>query len=376
MDSTKYKILSSYLFVMNLLTNIFRVSFIVLCIIPTTSFAIYTIPYYSPHNSERPIRTKTYFIILHTTEAPTKSSLRKLHALGEAHYLVCPDGRIYRIIDKNRVAYHAGISMWDELTNIDKYSIGVEVVGYHNQDITEKQYKALRELLAWLKSIYRISDDKVLTHSMVAYGTPNKWYRKPYRGRKRCGMLFAIKSVRRKLMLYSEPLFDPDVRAGRLIVADQYLASVLYGNVVPSVLRTAGLSVSKSEVTTGSPSPVFGSVKLCKVNGTDGRTLAGKYYDNPQTIYILPGLTIKRGDEMSPIQLESLSQGTCIMIGYVFAGTISNNSSAISLCGKRWNQKSTRYLFPDGYLYSGSEVNERAIAEGTRVFLPSVDNTR
>lgn len=358
---------------MNLLRNCFKITFIVLSILPITTFAIYTIPYYSPHNSERPIRTKTYFIILHTTESPTKSSLRKLHAFGEAHYLVSPEGRIYRIIDKNRVAYHAGISMWDGLTNIDKYSIGVEVVGYHNQDITEKQYKSLRELLAWLKSIYHINDDMVLTHSMVAYGTPNKWYRKPYRGRKRCGMLFGIKSVRRKLMLQSEPSFDPDVTAGRLMVADQYLASVLYGNLVPSALRTAGSSVNTTEVTTEIPSPVLGSIKLCKVNGTDGRTLAGKYYDNPQTIYILPGLTIKRGDEMLPVQLASLSKGTCIMIGYVFAGTISSNNSPISICGKRWNQDSTRYLFHDGYLHSGNEVNERAIPEGTRVFLLSVD---
>jgi hypothetical protein len=344
---------------------------ILILLLSQSAFAFSTIPYYSPHNAERPTRSATYFIILHTTEAPTKSSLRKLCAFGEAHYLVDPEGRIYRIIDKNRVAYHAGTSMWDGLCNIDNYSIGIEVVGYHNQDITEKQYKTLRELLTWLKSIYRINDDNVLTHSMVAYGTPNKWYRKPYRGRKRCGMLFAIKSVRRKLGLYSEPSFDPDVRAGRLMNADPYLASVLYNNVVPSTLRTAGLPFSVSERSSKEKltPPVWGSVKFCKTSTADARDLAGKFYNSSQTIYILPGLIIRRGDEMSPRQLASLPQGTCLLIGYTYAGMISGRTTPVSLCGQKWNHSSTRYLFPDGYLWSGNQLNGKAIPAGTRVFL-------
>ena len=69
----------------------------------------------------------------------------------------------------------------------------------------------------------------MLTHSQVAYGAPNKWQPRSHRGRKRCGMMFAMPSVRSKLNLTARPAFDPDVKAGRLVVGDAYLAQVLYG---------------------------------------------------------------------------------------------------------------------------------------------------
>ena len=92
-------------------------------------FALNIINHYSPRNRERPKRRATYYIILHTTEGPKKGSLNKVHARGEAHYFVDTKGRIYRIIDKKRVALHAGRSMWQGRTNIDNYSIGIEMVG-------------------------------------------------------------------------------------------------------------------------------------------------------------------------------------------------------------------------------------------------------
>ena len=42
-------------------------------------------------------------------------------------------------------------------------------------------------------------------------------------------MLFAMWSVRTRLGLKAKPAYDPDVKAGRLIQADQYLSRVLYG---------------------------------------------------------------------------------------------------------------------------------------------------
>ena len=142
--------------------------------------------YYSPRNCERPPRTRTDYIILHTTEGAAKGSLRKVRKNGEAHYFVNTDGHIYRIIRKERVAFHAGRSMWRGRTNIDNSSLGIEVVGYHNKSITNAQYKALRELLQQLQSIYNIPDSRVLSHSMIAYGAPNRWHKRSHRGRKRC----------------------------------------------------------------------------------------------------------------------------------------------------------------------------------------------
>ena len=113
---------------------------------------------YSPRNSERPLRKSTRYIILHTTEGPTKGSLNKVRKNGECHYFVTPGGHVYRIINRSRVAYHAGRSMWEGKTNIDRHAVGIEIVGYHNKDLTSQQYRAVQELLEQLQRIYRITD--------------------------------------------------------------------------------------------------------------------------------------------------------------------------------------------------------------------------
>jgi hypothetical protein len=183
----------------------------------------------SPRNRERPLRPRTDYIILHTTEGREKGSLQKLIDNGEANFFVGSDGRVRKIIDKKKLAYHCGTSMWNGKMNIDEYSIGIEVQGNYYSDITAAQYEGLKQLLADLQEAYNIPDGRVLTHSMVAYGTPNRWCSKPHRGRKRCGMLFAKTGVRARLGLLKRPAYDPDVYAGRLIVGDPYLAQVLYG---------------------------------------------------------------------------------------------------------------------------------------------------
>ena len=185
--------------------------------------------YHSPRNKERPLRKATTLIVLHTTEAHAKSSLNKLSERGEAHYCVVEDGTVYRIIDRDREAFHAGRSMWQGKEDCDEFSIGIEVVGHHDQAVTLQQLAALKELIARLKRLYSVTDARVVCHSHIAYGAPNSWHKKKHRGRKRCGMLFAMPSVRARLGLTARPSSDPDVKAKRLVQADPGLADVLYG---------------------------------------------------------------------------------------------------------------------------------------------------
>ena len=75
--------------------------------------------YRSPRNAERRVRMATELIVLHTTEAPERSSLNKLSDRGEAHYCVTEAGTVYRIVDRDRVAFHAGRSMWNGKEDVD-----------------------------------------------------------------------------------------------------------------------------------------------------------------------------------------------------------------------------------------------------------------
>jgi hypothetical protein len=186
--------------------------------------------HFSPRNKKRAFRPKTNYIILHTTEGRSRGSIERITKYGLAHYVVDIDGTVYRTMEKNRIAKHAGRSMWNGKRNIDNYSLGIEVVGKHNRDITVNQYKSLKELIRQLESYYGLSDNDVLTHSMVAYGSPNPFHTQAHRGRKRCGMLLAKRDVRIKLGLSKKPSFDPDVKKKRLAIGDPYLAEVLYGD--------------------------------------------------------------------------------------------------------------------------------------------------
>ncbi len=372
---------------------------------------------YSPLNSKRSPRKSTQYIILHTTEGGGKGSLEKLRKYGEAHYMVDTDGTVTRIIQRERIAMHAGRSMWNGKTNLDNTSIGIEIVGYHDKPITEAQKQALRELLRQLKALYKIPDDKVLPHSMVAYGRPNRWHTVSHRGRKRCGMLLARDDVRREIGLYSKPAYDPDVRAGRLKNADTYLSTVLF-TVVP--LATAlpegtaadviargrsawdiarenynsphtlyvfpdGSRKRGNEITDWNKLPpgtqvqvedtevVEESLEVEKVQilGKDGASaseIAGAAINRESTIYFMKDGRVRQGSEMTAEDLLTLEKGTGMLVGYVHGGVIRANRRAFDICGPRWNLATTFYRMPDGTIKSGTEVNERNIPLGTMVF--------
>ncbi len=371
---------------------------------------------YSPLNAERAHRKSTQFILLHTTEGPGKGSLESLKRYGEAHYMVDRDGHVYRIIYRSRLAYHAGRSMWDGLTNLDLSSIGIEVVGYHNKAITPAQISALRELLAQLQRIYRIPDELVLTHSMVAYGAPNRWHRKSHRGRKRCGMCFARRDLRLQLGLERQPLYDPDVRAGRLVEGDPYLAKVLYGSAreqeqaaqrfeaedVHLISRTrSAWDIARDRATSSDTSYTFPDGKVLRgdqitdwgaipvgtrvtLGATQGENspevmaeipkggcaadIAGDEVHSSTTIYLLKDGRVRQGNELSPAQVAGLPEGTRMLVGYIYGGYITSRRPVYKICGEKWRDPDTVYRLPSGKILRGTDVTESSIPTKAMVF--------
>ncbi len=254
-------------------------------------------------NSERPLRRETRFIILHTTEGPAKGSGEKLKRYGEAHYMIDEIGRVYEIVQLRRVAYHCGLSMWNGRTNLDECSIGIEMVGFHNKDLTQAQIKALKDLIAELKRKYPgVADERILTHSMVAYGSPNQWHKRNHRGRKRCGMKMAGSSLRAKLGIRAKPAYDPDVKARRLIVADKELFAILYSrSTSASAEKTAEDKYTKKD-----GDKVIGFRR-------SAWDIARDAYNAPTTTYIFPDGTKKTGDKIT--DWKSMPRGTKVIVG-------------------------------------------------------------
>jgi len=75
-----------------------------------------------------------------------------------SHYLITRDGVIYRLVVDRNIAYHAGRSkMPDGRTNINDFSIGIELLYYKNETPNEIQYQKLANLVKNLKLKYKIN---------------------------------------------------------------------------------------------------------------------------------------------------------------------------------------------------------------------------
>jgi N-acetylmuramoyl-L-alanine amidase len=384
----------------------------------------------SPLNDRRPFRDRTTMIILHTTESGGDSvdgSLDKLRRYGEANYMVHQNGTVYKIVDDRKIAAHAGVSMWNKVTAVDRFSVGIEVAGFHHTPPSANQIMALKELVRQLQIKYNVPDHMVLSHSAVAFGYPNRWHSKKHRGRKRCGMAMGTKDVRELLGLSVRPRRDPDVVARRLVVADRDLHNVLYGSDPTSVLRSqlalngpasnviaadrSAWSIAGDKFDDESTSYKFpngdiqtgnriedwdklpaGTVVTLNVNrpsaanadfdeqkqedpdfkiiSNKNRTaysIAREDYRKPSTIYFLNDGRVLPGSRMRSVDFASLDLGTKILMGYVYGGHISSARSMFSVAGRKWSDPSTLYRTPDGAFSNGDDIDPSRIPAGTLI---------
>lgn len=119
--------------------------------------------------------SRVQFLVLHFTSTDFPESLRTL-TQGDvsAHYLVRDDPpTVFRLVDDNRRAWHAGISSWKGYTQLNAASIGIEIVNRGNSDgswvdYPPQQIDAVIDLVKKLSREYGISPDRVLGHSDIA----------------------------------------------------------------------------------------------------------------------------------------------------------------------------------------------------------------
>ena len=88
------------------------------------------------------------------------------------HFLINKSGKIFSLVGETFRAWHAGISKWKKINDINSSSIGIELVNSgHHLDFEEyavKQINSLAELIKYLKKKYKILPINILGHSEVA----------------------------------------------------------------------------------------------------------------------------------------------------------------------------------------------------------------
>jgi len=116
-----------------------------------------------------------YIIIHYTGMQSARVSMNKLKnnkSKVSCHYFVDRSGAIYRMVEDNKVAWHAGKSKWKNIINLNKYSIGIEIQNKGHfikyQKFTKKQIFSVIKLIKILKKKYKIKNENVLGHSDIA----------------------------------------------------------------------------------------------------------------------------------------------------------------------------------------------------------------
>lgn len=115
-------------------------------------------------------------LVLHYTGmASGQAALERMRdpeAKVSAHYMVEEDGQVFRLVAEDKRAWHAGVSCWRGITDVNSASIGIEIVNggheYGLPDYPEAQIEAVIALCRDILGRYGIAPRDVVGHSDIA----------------------------------------------------------------------------------------------------------------------------------------------------------------------------------------------------------------
>lgn len=116
-------------------------------------------------------------VVLHSSynnQGGDRYSVEKVIDIWESyevapHYMIDRKGNIYRLVEDEDIAYHAGNSkMPDGRTDVNAFSIGIEILGDEDDGYTDAQYGAVNDLIDSLKRKHGVK--YVVGHADIAPG--------------------------------------------------------------------------------------------------------------------------------------------------------------------------------------------------------------
>jgi N-acetylmuramoyl-L-alanine amidase len=119
------------------------------------------------------LRKPNYVIIHHTAQDSVKQTLNTFTLVRtqvSAHYVVSSNGKVYHMLNDYLRSWHAGVSKWGSVTDMNSCSIGIELDNNGLGAFSDAQIKSLVLLLAKLKKAYNIPTANFIGHSDIAPG--------------------------------------------------------------------------------------------------------------------------------------------------------------------------------------------------------------
>jgi len=134
----------------------------------------YITKYKSPNYNSRK-NSKIKLIIIHYTALKNTldavSYLCNKEKKVSSHYLISQNGTVYNLVQDKFRAWHAGQAFWQEITDINSISIGIEL-DYSprgkNNKFSFKMIYSLKKLILKLQKNYKINKNNILAHSDIA----------------------------------------------------------------------------------------------------------------------------------------------------------------------------------------------------------------
>lgn len=100
---------------------------------------------------------------------PDLEELRDVNV--SAHAIIERNGSVTQFVAFNERAWHAGVSSWQHLENVNDFSIGIELEGTDDTLFEDAQYESLIEVLGALFRRYpTLALSKLVGHSEIAPG--------------------------------------------------------------------------------------------------------------------------------------------------------------------------------------------------------------
>ena len=128
----------------------------------------------SPNQGPRRNGARPDLIVIHYTAMDNTEAVLRWLCTPErevsAHYVICPKGRIYQLVDEAERAWHAGAGAWGSCTDVNSHSIGIELVNSGQTPFSAPQMNALEGLMHEMVARHSILPERVIAHSDLAPG--------------------------------------------------------------------------------------------------------------------------------------------------------------------------------------------------------------
>ncbi|SFE77351.1 N-acetylmuramoyl-L-alanine amidase [Chitinophaga sp. CF118] len=117
------------------------------------------------------MRKPNYVIIHHTAQGSCDTTFRTFtltRTQVSAHYVVCRDGSVHHMLNDYLRAWHAGLSKWGNVTDMNSGSIGIELDNDGLSPFQPQQINSLLILLDTLRHRYNIPTANFIGHGDIA----------------------------------------------------------------------------------------------------------------------------------------------------------------------------------------------------------------